>query len=104
MPGACRMVMRFIPSLRLLAPTGTTLLYVHGGSSGTSNKNSSHLGASARSERFDDDQDDDADQQQRRDFVEHAVPAFRARVAIGGELLQQREAGAVVTDEQQHQQ
>ena len=40
-----------------------------------------------RSERLDDRQDDDADQQQRRDLVEHPIPALRVRIAVGGELL-----------------
>src|SRR5690349_22078120 len=50
-----------------------------------------------------DHQDDDADEQDRRELVEHPVPALRVRIAVRRKLLQQRKASAVIPDEHQHQ-
>src|SRR6185503_3250670 len=55
------------------------------------------------SKRFHDRQDHDPDEQQRRHLVEHAIPALAAPIAVGGEILQQREAGAVIRDQHHDQ-
>ncbi len=67
------------------------------------NERESYFRSRRAPERLDDRQDDDADEQQRGNLVEHAIPALRARIAVRGELLDEREARAVIRDHEEYQ-
>src|SRR5262245_1085761 len=57
--------------------------------------------ASARDlKRPDDDEHDDRKQEQRRDLVEDAVPAMRARVTVVLEVAEEQAAPDVIDDEE----